>query len=279
MKRFFFAIFIYFICVINCLYGKESSQYNVSQIISQKKYLDDKMYEMGLERRNYPEQELYPLTDGVADINEFLKRKYKLMFVLKEGYDDFDDYGYPLGGGWMITAGDKNGDYPQKVSLTWRRIMQIAYGIFYEQKDFSKVPTIPSSFKGTDLYGRIIKSVIYINTNKMPAYKNSSDPDVRESFYFWKGIIKEQINLYNPDIIIFCGTYRFYKNDFRELFGTKAPADSEMKKYSNSAIVKGAFKDSRNRLFIDAVHPGNGYIKGGDTAYFSDIIQVFTDFR
>ena len=264
---------------ISSLCGKDSKNLSVAHIISEQKRIETKIYEKGEEKKKYPEQELYPLTDGVADISEFLNRNYRVMFILKEGYDDFDEYGYPLGGGWMITAGDQKGDYPNKVSLTWRRIMQVSYGIFFEEKDFSKIPKIPSSFKGTDVYGRIIKSVAYINTNKMPAYKTSNDYDLRENFNFWKDILQEQMQLYDPEIVIFCGTYKFYKNSFSELFGTKAPSDTDMKINGDSNIVKGAFKDSKNRLFINAVHPGNGYLKGGDEAFFSDIIKVVNDYK
>lgn len=272
---------VIFVLCFTCtlLYGKNLKKYDASQLISQKKVLEDKMYKQGEEQKKYPEQCFYPITDGVADINEFIKRNYKVMFILKEGYDYFDEYGYPAGGGWMMTAGDENGNYPNGVSLTWRRILQIAYGIFNNKDTFSQIPKVPSKFNGTDEYGRIIKSIIYINTNKMPAYKTSNDYDVQQSFYFWKNIIKEQIKLYNPDIVIFCGTYKYYKNSFSELFESKAPSDSEMKTYGTGNIVKGAFKDSNNRLFITAVHPGNGYLKGGDESYFTDIMQAVKDYK
>ena len=167
----------------------------------------------------------------------------------------------------------------KKISLTWRRILQIAYGVFYEKNSFSQVPSVPSHFTSDDDYGKVLESIIYINVNKMPARKTSKDREVQENFYFWKDIIGEQIKLYKPEIIIFCGTYKYFKKNFKQLFGTNSPTDDKMLHNGSSSIVNGYFVDSENRLFINAVHPGNGYIKGGDNAYFTDVISPITNWK
>ena len=239
--------------------------------------LHQKIDSVGEKQKLFSEQKIAPIYDGVADINEFLKRNYRVMFILKEGYDDWDEDGNPKGGGWMMTEGFDDGHYEiGSRNQTWKRILQVSYGIFNREQNFSKIPKVPSTFYTYDEFGKIIRSIIYINTSKMPAQTLSSNYDVQQKFYVWKEIIREQINLYEPDIIIFGGTYTFYKNSFRELFGTKAPSDNEMKVYGDGRCVKGAFKDEKNRLFIIACHPSN---RVKSATYFGDIIHAVEDWK
>ncbi len=274
MKRVFLIVFSLFqlLCPLFC---KDIGKDDLRRISFEQKVIQNKIIQRGEEKKDYPEQDIAPIVDGVANLSEFLLRKYRLMFVLKEGYDDFDENGYPIGGGWSMSSADN----VKKISLTWRRILQVAYGIFYEKNNFSQIPAVPSRFTASDDYGKILESIIYININKMPAHKTSKDSVVQKNFYFWKDIIGEQIKLYEPDIIIFCGTYKYFKKNFKQMFGTNAPVEDEILKGNSSNIVKGYFVDSKNRLFIIAVHPGNGFIKGGDNAYFSDIINPIVDWK
>lgn len=272
-------VIIFFYVIISMSIFAKGYKYNNAQMLeAEQKRIEDKMYRLAQGAKKYPEQDVYPITDGVANCSEFLQKNYRVMFILKEGYDDFDEQGNPIGGGFMITAGNLGGNYSY-ISLTWRRILQIAYGIFNKEKKFEKIPKVPSYIMKNDEYANIVRSIIYINSNKMPAKKTSNDNDVQQCLYYWKDIIREQINLYDPEIIIFCGTFKFYKNNFNEFFNIQIPVDREIKKYSDSKIVKGAFIDSKKRLFIDVVHPGNGYISGGDKKYFEDIIKVLEDYK
>ena len=43
-----------------------------------------------------------PIYDGVVDAEAYLAAKPKIMWILKEPYDDFDAEGMPAGGGWTI---------------------------------------------------------------------------------------------------------------------------------------------------------------------------------
>lgn len=274
-KKIIFALYFLIFC---SLYAKEDKSQELAKFISGQKKLEAKINKKGEEKKLYPEHYFYPIIDGVADPEEFLKRKVRVMFVLKEGYDEYDEDGNPLGGGFMMTEGDKYGNY-EYVSLTWKRILQISYGIFNKKFKFEKIPQVASKISFDEEYAKILKSIIYINTNKMPAKASSNDSDVQQHFYFWEDIIAEQVSFYEPQIIIFCGTYKFYKNSFKKIFNTSGVSETAIKKYPDARVVKGAFTDEQNRLFIHAVHPGNPYIAGGDEKYFTEVLNVFKDYK
>lgn len=149
--------------------------------------------------------------------------------------------------------------------------MQVTYGIQKKETDFSKLPPIKKDVQGDSEYGKIFKSIIYINTNKMPGPKTSKDSDIQQKFFVWKPILKEQIELYDFDIVIFGGTYKFYEHDFSDIFKVKPPSSSKIEKFKNKAC-HGAFVDKDNKLYIDAYHPSYWTVK--DEAYFNGIIEI-----
>lgn len=39
---------------------------------------------------DYDPKKIEPIEDGICNFEEFKKNKYRIMWILKEGYDDFD---------------------------------------------------------------------------------------------------------------------------------------------------------------------------------------------
>jgi len=55
-------------------------------------------------KSRYPynqELDISPICDGIINIEQYLKSKYKILWILKEPYDEFDKDGKPCGGGWV----------------------------------------------------------------------------------------------------------------------------------------------------------------------------------
>ena len=48
-----------------------------------------------------------PVGDGVADVEGYLRAPLKVMWILKEPWDDFDSAGMPTGGGWNFFEDDE----------------------------------------------------------------------------------------------------------------------------------------------------------------------------
>ncbi len=50
----------------------------------------------------YDSAKVEPIYDGVVDAEAYLASKPRIMWILKEPYDDFDAKGHPQGGGWTM---------------------------------------------------------------------------------------------------------------------------------------------------------------------------------
>lgn len=58
----------------------------------------------------YDPAKVEPIYDGVVDAEAYLASKPKVMWILKEPYDDFDAEGMPAGGGWTMFKDFGEGD-------------------------------------------------------------------------------------------------------------------------------------------------------------------------
>ena len=58
----------------------------------------------------YDSAKVEPIYDGVVDAEAYLASKPKIMWILKEPYDDFDAKGTPQGGGWTMFKDFGEGD-------------------------------------------------------------------------------------------------------------------------------------------------------------------------
>ena len=58
----------------------------------------------------YDPAKVEPIYDGVVDAGGYLASKPKVMWILKEPYDDFDAEGKPSGGGWTMFTDFGDGD-------------------------------------------------------------------------------------------------------------------------------------------------------------------------
>lgn len=75
----------------------------------------------------------WPIYDGVADTESYLAMKPRIMFVLKEPYDDskIDEQGrkVPYGGGWDFPELLKKQSEAQHWPIrTWQRVIYALYG-------------------------------------------------------------------------------------------------------------------------------------------------------
>ena len=108
----------------------------------------------------------------------------------------------------------------------------------------------------------VLKQVAYININKMPAYRYSNDGSILQCYNLWRTILLEQINVYNPEIIIFGNTFKFFKGD---LLGEDAKPTKRM-----DGVVHIYEKDGVKML--DAYHPNQKSISRD--VYVNFIIEL-----
>ena len=106
-----------------------------------------------------------------------------------------------------------------------------------------------------------IKAVAWINVSKMPGYTVSNDQAISCAYGVWKGVIKLQLETYNPDVIIFGKTFHCFRDDY----GDPEPH-----------ILNGDvwYYNVGGRHLLDAYHPGR---KGGE--YVDALIDALTAIR
>ena len=95
----------------------------------------------------------------------------------------------------------------------------------------------------------------------MPAHKISNDSILSNLYSIWRPILLEQIEIYEPQIIIFGNTFKFFKKD---LVGD----DAEPSKRIDGVIH---IYEKNEIMMIDAYHPNQKII--GRDMYVNSIID------
>lgn len=206
-----------------------------------------------------------PICDGIADIEKYLSSSPKIMWILKEPYDEVTESGEPTGGGWCLTDVLNNEDAWKSLSM-WQLMIQIDFGI-RNNKNWIDMDYIEDDPKMAEE----LKKMAYINLSKMPGGKTSNDGNLWGCYALWKDILFEQIELYKPDVIIFGKTFQFFKNDLKIV-------EEPMYSISGTLSVDAYKKDGI--ILIDAYHP-SGPGKGGertwDNKYVNNIINAYRE--
>ena len=184
--------------------------------------------------------DILPMYDGVYDVHKYLASSPRIMWVLKEFVDEITN-GKPSGGDYYVyDCFAKNKDEIRK-NPTWRRMIYTSYGIAKHRR-WNEMDWIKDDLSMVD----ILKQIAYINVSKMPGNITSDDNNIRKCYSIWRTILLKQIQVYNPQIIIFGNTFKFFKEDMIGL-------DIEPKKI-------GGYLDIYERngvLLFDAYHPSS----------------------
>ena len=215
-----------------------------SELIAAQKEITDEIYRWAIER-NLTEEELEPITDGVADAEVYLSSNPKVMWVLKEPYDEFEN-GKPKGGGWSITD-DCIANIDQKsVAPTWHNMVYVMCGIRHGKK-WEEIPYI----RDDKSIANILKEIAYINVSKMPNMSTTSDSKLRHLYEIWKKILWKQINLYDPDIIIFGATFQLFQKDFEQNGGLRKVNDCNVWAWKDKLLLAAYHPQRKGRDYVD----------------------------
>ena len=151
-------------------------------------------------------ENLLPIYDGVVDAAGYLAAKPKVLWILKEPYDDFDVEGMPTGGGWMMfqdAAPGKTLAQSVNANAALRNVAYASAAILNGVASYSELPWITDK---PDMYENALRRVAYCNVGKMPGRTTTSTARLQKIAGEWKDILFQQIDLYDPEVIIVCGT-------------------------------------------------------------------------
>lgn len=146
------------------------------------------------------------IRDGIVNIENYYDSNPKIMWILKEAYDEVDN----MGGGWSLVE-DLDTRRATGVNRTsWQTFDKIIYTTFCILNEFIQFEEIP--YKADDIrLCSVLKNIAYINIQKLPATKTSDDKLIEQALIKHKDILLKQINTINPDIIINCSMQNIRK--------------------------------------------------------------------
>jgi hypothetical protein len=208
----------------------------------------------------YPKTSKYkkPVLDGVTDVEKYLKnsrKNKKICWILKEPYDDKDGYG----GGFDLRKllPSRYIKKAHNFSPTWNIVGMISYSILNGFKPYNEIIELERT-----KYMLSLLQISFINIGKMPSKTGSEtkDKDLWKHYEHWKPILNWQLSKYNPDIIIFGNTDKYFWDDL-------GLDDGDCKKNKNGNYV---LKDGK--IYITVWHPSQTKIK--HEAYFNGIINA-----
>jgi hypothetical protein len=198
------------------------------------------------------------INDGIVDPESYFNAPIKILWLLKEPYCD----GKNGGGGWSmchllkkIAAGKTKGS-----SNTWNPIIYASYGILNNFPNYEDIPRISHDHKMPE----ILLQIGFINLQKLPAEPHTDSLRLKREFddrnHF--EIIKEQLDAYNPDIVIGGKTLHIIKDKLG------VQADDE--------LAFGHFKKNKT-LFINTYHPAQTEITTAE--YVNKIVLRARDWQ
>ena len=143
-----------------------------------------------------------PIVDGIVDIDKYLETEPKILWILKEPYDDVED-GLASGGGWHFSKDflAKDDFYKRmgRSRVTWHPVIYVSYGILNSFRDYNDMDYIRDDQTMAD----VIKQIAVINVKKLPGLKQTKNfGPIKSAYLKHKELLHKQIELYNPDIII-----------------------------------------------------------------------------
>lgn len=197
----------------------------------------------------------YPIYDGINNIEEYINSKYKILFVLKEPYDDDDGEG----GDFSVIDVIGKENYGASTN-TFYPLIYVSYGILNDFTLYDDMPDVKPNFKYMNNY---LYKVAYINISKLPSLNRARTvfSDIQKAYnkdLENDSIVLKQIDAYKPDIVIGCGIGEILTDDLGLYYDTKINA-CQSRKYPDM-------------LYVEAYHPAQTQIT--HEKYVDTIINI-----
>jgi len=203
------------------------------------------------------DEEIKPIHDGIIDPERYIGSKYKILWILKEPYDDDMEGGWDFKG--MIKG--KNSIFEFATGRnTFRPIIYSSWGIlnnFCLFDDMDNIEDVPSMLNA-------FKSIAYINIKKTPGARSSNSQTVQYYYQKHKDLLLKQVNYINADIIIGGNTLQYLQGDLN------------LKSENRRQFNRLSYYQCANKLYINAYHPAQrpSLTKVSLEQYCDDIINV-----
>jgi len=191
--------------------------------------------------------------DGPFDIKKYYESKTKILWLLKEPYDSRPESKKKEESFRSIFNWKKTHLIEIKSNKTWIPILYVSHGILNNITGGELLSKKPAEIVDT------FSNIAIINVSKIPAKTTTKWNDLVKSYKKNETLLKKQIEILNPDILIFGNTFDLYKN----IFKTK----TEIKEKTKTRKV---LHNSKEIKLINTHHPAviMGYKK-----YVNQVIE------
>ena len=185
--------------------------------------------------------------DGVAYPEIYLGAKRKVMWVLKNSYDDSDEDGNPVSDGQDIR--DWFCDEALELAAHKQIFVKMALASYCIQTD---IPYSEELLSDKAKIMQALKAIALVDLSKLPGGKTISDKELKKEFSYFQNIVSAQIDLYKPDVVIFGNTLHLCHQLFP---GLNYSETDEVYESDGNCLVR-SFSDSLNNCtYIEAYHP------------------------
>ena len=194
-----------------------------------------------------------PITDGVVDIEQYLKSSPKMLWILKEPWEDNGV------GGWSVTKclmlkGVVEGTIGNKG--IYAKMAYITYSVFNGYPEWNDIPYVTND---PQVPGSL-RRIAYININKGPGGRRSNAANIESYYRRNRHILNRQVDTMNPDIVIAGNVLHLFYDDL----GLKH------ENFTSEGSVDVCSKNGR--LYINAYHPAYWCIRA--QRYVEDIVTA-----
>ena len=193
-----------------------------------------------------------PIFDGIVNEKEYNAANKKILWILKEANSTGEE------GSWdMRKHIDERLNTGKGIlkgwSGTFKKIVYVTNGLLnnLEWNDNLRHPSSDPNVINE------LKKMAYINVKKTGGSSRTDSNMLREHYNKNKTLLFEQIKEFKPDILIFGGTFKYFKEDLDV---------SQMNNYGSCKAT-----NINGQIYIDAYHP-QYTIK--EETYFNDIINA-----
>jgi len=211
-----------------------------------------------------------PITDGIINIEKYVKSDFRILWILKESNDLTRKEGVLSGGGWDLCKKIDEMTWSEQKKIkagqtVFRRLSFCSYYILMKEELGEK--TKQMSEEMWDAF----KSTAYINVKKLPGISRVKDDVIQAAYDLDKEILHDQIKAFNPNIIIGCNTLGFFSKHFKF---NRQDKKSFKDLHHYFSPWKGYYPQ-KDRLYIDTSHP----LKPGitDEVFLKSILNCFND--
>ena len=140
--------------------------------------------------------------DGVIDDEKWERAKPKILFLSKEAHNG----GYK-GSSWCLGTLIRE-EWAQAYYQLWLNVSRWTYGIQHTTKD--NIPDFPDD----EVEKTALLNSAFVNIKKSGGSSASDNDDLKTYVKEDGDLIKKQIELINPDVIVFCSTWDLTKELF-----------------------------------------------------------------